>query len=48
MTILKGAPVPSKAEGKRRARIDIRDEGSGGADGIVLNLNMVSTSYYGV
>ncbi|OJA21438.1 hypothetical protein AZE42_08123 [Rhizopogon vesiculosus] len=40
--------VLSKVEGKQRARFDIRDEGSGGAGGIVLNLDMVSTSYYGV
>jgi hypothetical protein len=46
--VLKGAPVPSGVDGKRRARFGVRDEGFGGADGIVLNLDMVSTSYYGV
>lgn len=44
MTVIKGAP---KAEGKQRARFDIRAGGSG-ANGIVLDLDMVSTSYYGV
>lgn len=49
MAVFKGTPVPSKAdsEGKQHAQFDIRDAGSGGS-GIVLNLDMVSTSYYGV
>ncbi|KAG1883932.1 aspartic peptidase domain-containing protein [Suillus subluteus] len=41
MTLLKGARVSSRAEGKQRAR----DEGTGGAGGMVLNLEMVTTSY---
>jgi hypothetical protein len=41
MTLLNGARVSSRAEGKQRAR----DEGSGGASGMVLNLEMVTTSY---
>ncbi|KAG1728997.1 aspartic peptidase domain-containing protein [Suillus lakei] len=41
MSLLKGARVSSKAEGKQRAR----DEGTGGAGGIVLNLEMVTTNY---
>lgn len=41
MTLLKGARVSSRAEGKQRAR----DEGTGGASGMVLDLEMVTTSY---
>ncbi|KAG2123082.1 aspartic peptidase domain-containing protein [Suillus clintonianus] len=41
MTLPKGAHVSSRAEGKQRAR----DEGTGGAGGMVLNLEMVATSY---
>lgn len=41
MTLLKSARVSSKAEGKQRAR----DEGTGGSGGVVLELEMVTTSY---
>lgn len=41
MTLLKSARVSSKAEGKQRAR----DEGTSGAGGVVLELEMVTTSY---
>ncbi|KAG1759858.1 aspartic peptidase domain-containing protein [Suillus occidentalis] len=41
MARLKGPRVSSRAEGKQRAR----DEGTGGAGGMVLNLEMVTTSY---
>jgi hypothetical protein len=41
MARLRGPRVPSRAEGKQRAR----DEGTGGAGGMVLNLDMVTTSY---
>lgn len=41
MTLLQSARASSKAEGKQRAR----DEGTGGAGGVVLELEMVTTSY---
>lgn len=41
MTLPKSARVSSRAEGKQRAR----DEGTGGTGGMVLNLEMVTTSY---
>ncbi|KAH7924976.1 acid protease [Leucogyrophana mollusca] len=49
MTVLVDARSPSwKGKGKERARFDPRDEGTGGSAGIVVSLEMVSTSYFGV
>jgi len=45
MSGLLGARASSMAKGKQRAQFNIRDDGSGGATGMVLNLDMVSTSY---
>ncbi|KAH7907100.1 aspartic peptidase domain-containing protein [Hygrophoropsis aurantiaca] len=47
MTVLADVKSPSR-KGKERASFDSRSEGTGGSGGIVLSMEMVSTSYFGV